>query len=92
MRIGLGHDQRPQPPHLLMQQPHRIRFGIVGPETVRTDEFGQAIGLVRGCAFAAAAHFGQAHAKPRLGQLPRRFRSGEPAADDMDVMSHAPCL
>ncbi|PAV92953.1 hypothetical protein WR25_00324 [Diploscapter pachys] len=92
MRIGLGHDQRSQPPHLLMQQPHRIRLRVVGAEAVRTDEFGQAIGLVRRRALAAAAHLGQAHAKPRFGQLPRRFRSGEPAADDMDVMSHAPCL
>ena len=41
-----------------------------------------------GVAVAAAAHFAQAHAQARLGELPRGLGSGEAAADDLDVEGH----
>jgi hypothetical protein len=37
---------------------------------------------------AAAAHFGETHAESGFCELPRGFRSGEAAADDVDVEGH----
>ena len=34
-------------------------------------------------------HFADADGQPRLGQLPGSFRTGEAAADDMNVLGHA---
>ena len=78
----------PEPPHFLVEQADGIVLGIVGAEAVRADHFGQAVALVRGRGVAAAAHFAQADLQPGLGQLPRRFRPGQPAADDVDIEGH----
>ena len=91
--LGSGaHDERIQPAHLVMQQADRIGAVIVGTKAVGTDQFGQPLGLMRGRHVAATAHFGEAHRDAGLRQLPCCFRSGEAAADDMHLMSHAPAL
>jgi len=86
--VGGAHDQRAEVAHFLVEQPDRIMLGIVRAEAVRADHLGEAVGLVRRRRVAAAAHFTQPHAQAGLGQLPRGFRSGEPAADDVDVEVH----
>ena len=68
-----------------MEQADRIVLGIVGAEAVRADQLGQAVGLVRRRHLAAAAHLGQPHLHAGLGELPGGLRSGEAAADDMDL-------
>ena len=88
MLVRRAHDQRIQSPHFLVEQADGIMLGIVGAEAVRAHHLGEAVGLVRRRAVAPAAHFGQAHLEPGLGQLPRRFRPGQPAADDVNVMGH----
>ena len=78
--------------HLLVEQADRIVLGIVGAEAVRADHLGEPVGLVRRRHVAAAAHFAQADAQARLGQLPGRFGPGEAAADDVDVEGHVTAL
>jgi hypothetical protein len=92
MRVRLAHDQRPHRAHLLMEQADRIGLRIVRAEAVRADEFGEMVGLMRGGALARAAHLRQADAITRLGELPGGFRTGEAAADDMDIMGHMGAL
>src|SRR5688572_27184575 len=72
-----------------MEQADRVALRIVGAETVGADHFSQAIGLMRGRHVPAAAHFGEADLYPGLCKLPRRFRSGEAAADDVHLICHA---
>ena len=86
--VGSGHDQRAERPHFLVKQADRVVLGIVGAEAVRADHFRQPVGLMRRRPVAAAAHFRQADAQPSFGQLPGGFAPGEPAADDVDVMTH----
>ena len=81
--IAAGHDQGICQPHFGMQQADRIAFGIVGAEGIGADEFRKGVGLVRVSA-AHAAHFVEDHRHAGIRRLPRRFRSGEPAADDMN--------
>ena len=89
VRLGAGHDQRIQRAHFLVEQADRIVLGIVGAEAVRADHFGQPVGFVRRGHVAAPAHLAQANLEPGLGQLPRGFGPGEPAADDVNLMRHA---
>jgi hypothetical protein len=56
---------------------------IVGPERVRADQLGQLVGLVGLRAFHAA-HFVQNDGHAGIRRLPRCFRSGHAAADDMN--------
>gem|GEM_PF-6243729 len=56
---------------------------IVRTEGVGADEFGETIGLV-GVGAAYATHFVENDRNAGLRRLPGGFRSGEPAADDMD--------
>ena len=88
VKIALAQDQRAQRAHFLVEQPDSVAVRIVRTEAVRADELGEIGGVVRRGGIGSAAHFGQAHFVPRLGQLPRRFRSGEAAADDMDIVVH----
>ena len=90
--VGRAHDQRIERAHFLMEQADGIVLGIVGAEAVRADHLGQAVGLVRRRHVAAAAHFAQADAEARLGELPGGFGAGEAAADDVDVEGHAGLL
>ena len=46
-----------QPAHLVVQQADGVLLVVVGTETVRTDHFGQSVGLVRRGLAAATAHF-----------------------------------
>ena len=84
--------ERAERAHLLVEQADGIVLGIVGAEAVRADHLGEAVGLVRRSRVAAAAHFAQAHAQARLGELPGGFGTGEAAADDVDVEGHAGLL
>jgi hypothetical protein len=43
---------------------------------------------MRWCAVATTTHLAEAHVEAGLGELPRRFRSGEAAADNVDVVLH----
>ena len=81
--IAGPHDQRAGKPHLGMQQPDRIGLGVVGAEGVRADQLGKAVALVR-LGAANGAHLVQHDRHASLGRLPRRFRAGEAAADDVD--------
>ena len=89
VRVRRGHDQRIQRAHFLVEQPDRIAGRVVGAEAVRADHFGEPVAVVRRGGVAAAAHFAQANAKTRFGKLPGRFRTGEPAADDVNLVCHA---
>ena len=42
-----AHDQRIEPPHLVVEQADRIVLVIVGAEAVRADQLGEPVGLVR---------------------------------------------
>ena len=46
--IGGAHHQRAEPAHFLVQQPDRVVVLVVGAERIRADQFGLAVGLVRG--------------------------------------------
>ena len=70
MLVRRAHDQRAERAHFLVKQADGIVIGVVGAEAVRADHFGEAVGLVRGRHVAAAAHFGQANAEARFGELP----------------------
>ena len=93
VQIRRAHHQTAERAHFLVEQAHRILVAIVRAKTVRADHFGQPVGLMRWRSITpvrkiGSPHFGQAHAKSRLGQLKRRFGSGEPAADDVNIVGH----
>ena len=46
--VGGAHDQRAEPAHLLVQQADGVVLRVVGAERVGADQFGIAVGLVRG--------------------------------------------
>ena len=85
MPVGHAHDQTAGLAHFPMQQADGILVGVIGPEAVGADQLGQPLGLVRRRHVPRAAHFRQANLHPRLRQLPRRFRPGEAAADDVEA-------
>ena len=78
-------DDRVELAHFLMEQADGIFFRVIGAKAVRTDQLGQAIGLVGGRHFAAATHLGQTHFRALFRQLPSCFRSGESAANYMYI-------
>ena len=84
--------ERAERAHFLVEQADGIVLGVVGAKAVRADHLGEAVGLVRRGRVAAAAHFAEAHAQARLGELPSGFRAGEAAADDVDVEGHGGCI
>ena len=85
--IGGGHDKAAQRAHFLMDEADGVVVGVVGPKTVRTDQLGELVAVVRISAMHAA-HFVQddRHAGPRTG--PGGFRTGKAAADDVDGFVH----
>src|SRR5689334_20263966 len=88
MLVSCRHDQGAERPHFLVEEADGVILGIVGPEAVGTDHFGQTVALMRRRRITAATHFAEADGNPGLGQLPRRFGPGEAAADDMHLISH----
>ena len=85
--IGLSEDQRPEAPHLGVDQPDGVVFGIVGAEAVRTHKFGERVGVV-GLGAVGAAHLVEHDRHAGAGALPRGFRPGEAAADDVNRAGH----
>ena len=88
MGIAHGHDERLHPPHFRMQQTDRIGLRIIRTERVGADEFGQPVGLVRISA-AHRAHFMENNGHAEICGLPRGFRTGHTAADDVNGFCHA---
>ena len=86
-----AHDQRVERAHLLVKEPDGIVLGVVGAEAVRANHFGEAVGLVRRRHVAATAHLAQPHPQTGFAQLPCDFRTGEAAADDVDVETTGHC-
>jgi hypothetical protein len=86
--VAGAHDQRTQRAHFLVEQADGIVLGIVGAETVGADHLGEAVGLVRWSHVSAAAHFAEADAQARFGELPGSFAAREAAADDVHVEGH----
>ncbi len=82
------HNDAVEPAHFVMQQSDRVLGIVVRTEAVRTDQFGQTVGLVRWRHLAAAAHFGQPHLEAALRQLPGRLAACEAATDYVDIMGH----
>src|SRR3546814_2644623 len=78
-RIGLAHDDRAKRAHFAMEQADGIAVAIVAAETVRAHHFGERVALMRGRHVAASAHFGEADAIARLGELPGGFGAREAA-------------
>ena len=81
--VGRAHDQRAEPAHFRVQQADRVVILVVGAERIRADQFGVAVGLVRG-GRAQRPHLVQHDRHAGLRQLPGGFRAGEAAADDVD--------
>ena len=81
--IGRAHHQRAEPAHFLMQQADRVVLLVVGAERIRADQFGIAVGLVRG-GRAQRPHLMQRDRHAGLRELPGSLGAGEAAADDMD--------
>ena len=80
--VGSPQHERTQQTHLGFEQAVRIgRFGTL--ERVRAHQLGQSVGLV-GRGAADGTHFVQHHVVAALSELPRGFRPGESAADDVD--------
>ena len=80
--VGRAHDQRAERAHLAVQQADRVVLGVVGAERVGADEFGEALGLVRGGG-ARRAHLVQHDRDAGVGDLPGGLAAGEAAADDV---------
>ena len=83
VRVGGGEDQRPEAPHLLVQQTDRVAFGVVGAERVRAHQFGKPGADMR-LGAPHRPHLVQDGRNAGARQLPRRLAAGEPAADDVD--------
>jgi hypothetical protein len=79
-------DHGAQQTHLGFEQAVRVR-DLGALESVRADQLREAIGLVRRRA-AHAAHLVDDNVVSTLGELPRRFATGESAADDVNFLHH----
>ena len=81
-RVGGAHDDRAEPPHLLLQQTDRV-IEFVAAKGIAADEFGELIGLVdRGGAHRPHLVNGDRHTA--FGRLPRGFAARQTAADDVN--------
>ena len=87
MGVGRAHHQRAEPAHLLVQEADGIVLAIVGAERVGADEFRELVALVHG-GRAHRPHLMQHHGDAARRDLPRRFRAGEAAADDVNGFGH----
>ena len=85
--VALGHDQRARQAQLGVDHTDGIGLGVIRAEGVGADQLGELVGLVGvGGAHAFASHLVQDHALTGLRSLPRGFRAGQTAADDMECV------
>ena len=83
MGVGAAHDDRTERPHLAMEDADCVGRRVVGAKRVGADELGQPARPVSGRR-GQRAHLMQHDGNAGLGRLPRRLRSGEAAADNVD--------
>ena len=83
MGVGACDHDRAQRAHLAMEDADGVGRGIVGAERIGADEFGEVGGLVRR-GRPDRTHLVQYDRDAGLRRLPRGFRAGQPAADDMN--------
>ena len=84
---GSLHGDRPQHPHLLLQQPGG-RLQPHGLEGIGTDQLGKAgVGVGRGVLFRL--HLPQENRHPRLRQGPGRFAAGQAGAHNGNLRGHS---
>ena len=85
--VALGHDQRARQAQLGVDHTDGIGLGVIRAEGVGADQLGELVGLVGvGGTNALVAHLVQDHALTSLRGLPRGFRAGQTAADDMECV------
>ena len=84
--IGHAHDEGVEQAQFGFEEP-RGPIGQVAAQRVGADQFGQLIGRMRG-RIADRTHFVQHHVDAAFGRLPRRFTSGESAANNNESSSH----
>ncbi|CAI8409756.1 MAG: Uncharacterised protein [Rhodospirillaceae bacterium] len=85
--VALGHDQRTRQAQLSVDHTDSIGLGVIRAEGIGADQLGQLVGLVGvGGTNALIAHLVQDHALSGLRSLPRGFRAGQSAADDMECV------
>jgi hypothetical protein len=83
-------NERSERAHLCLEQPVRVR-GVGALEGVAAHELRERLGLVRR-GLHDGTHLVYRHIMPALGQLPRGFRSREPAPDYDDARHTADSL
>ena len=83
--LGGLEEERIEAAEFLLEEPGRGGFGLA-LEGVAADEFGEAVGLVRGGG-AQGTHFVEDAGDAAAGDLPGGFGAGESAADDVDGLS-----
>src|SRR5690349_3180681 len=85
MLVRRSHDQRSEDAHPLVKEAHGVMLRIVAAEAVGADHFGELVSMVSRRHLTTAAHFAETNAISGLGKLPRGFRTGEAAANDVNV-------
>ncbi len=79
-------DDRAEQTHFRLEQTVSVRQ-LCALESVRADQLGQSIGLVRR-RHDHRPHLVELYINPARGELPRCFRPGKPASDDGDGPGH----
>ncbi|CAH1660522.1 hypothetical protein CHELA1G11_11778 [Hyphomicrobiales bacterium] len=83
MAVSHCHDERRQPPHLLMEEADSICLGVVGAEGIGADQLGQTFALVGGRR-RGRPHLVENDRLAGLRDLPGGFGAGEATADDVN--------
>ena len=86
MLIGTANNERIEPAHFRLEQSGRRRQKI-GTERIAANEFTEIAAGVR-FGHALRAHLEQFHGDTAPGELPSRFRAGQPAADNANDIFH----
>jgi hypothetical protein len=81
--LGGVHDERVEPAHLFLQQADGV-IQLVAAERVAADELGESIGFMNFCR-PDRPHLVNDDGDSAGGCLPRRFASGQAAADDVNA-------
>ncbi len=79
-RVGHPHDERAQPPHLLLEEAGGLVEGVAA-EAVRADELGEVARPVHRRP-SPRPHLVEVDPDPAAGELPRGLAAGEAAPDD----------